>query len=160
MLFVRLPERKAHILKPLMSTFFWQAIEHVADVDGHPIFFFLDEFPNIGKIPGFAQMAATLRSRKIALCVALQGVEQLAREYSDQEQKDILNNLKTKIFYPASSGESAHFVSQLAGFSTAGESRVELLTAAETRMIPDGKVLVLARNLPPFLLDAFHYSNI
>lgn len=160
-IYVRIPERKAHILKPLMATFFWQSIEHIADTDGNPIFFLLDEFPNIGKIPGFAQMAATLRSRKISLCVALQGIEQLSREYSEHEQKDIINNLKTKIYYPGSTGETAEYASRISGYSTTGkDTRVELLTAAEARMIPEGKIMIMARNLPPFFLEAYHYKNL
>ncbi|MGH2331182.1 type IV secretory system conjugative DNA transfer family protein [Thermoanaerobacter mathranii] len=163
-LFVRIPERKAHILKPLMATFFWQLLEHIADVDGLPIYFFLDEFPNIGKIPGFASMAATLRSRKISLNVGMQGVEQLAREYSEQEQKDILNNLKTKIYYSGVSGETGEYASTLAGYATVKEKdmeqRVELLSAAELRTIPEHMVLVMTRNFQPFFLDALHYSTV
>ena len=161
-LFVQLPERKAHLLKPLMATFFWQMLEQITDTPGNPIFFFLDEFPNIGKIPGFAEMAATLRSRKISLNVGMQGIEQLAREYSEQEQKDILNNLKTKIFFPGSSGESGEYVSNLSGYSTIKkndmEQRVELLSAAELRTIPDGKILAMLRNYPPILLDTLFYK--
>lgn len=165
-LFVRIPERRAHLLKPLMATFFWQLLEHIADVPGKPVYFFLDEFPNIGKIPGFAAMAATLRSRGISLCVGLQGVEQLAREYSEQEQKDILNNLKTKIYFPGASGETGQYASMLAGYATTREKwgdtgqRVELLSAAELRTIPEGKILVMSRNFQPLLLDALHYSKV
>jgi len=163
-LFVRIPERKAHILKPLMATFFWQLLEHIADTDGLPIYFFLDEFPNIGKIPGFAAMAATLRSRKISLNVGIQGVEQFAREYSEQEQKDILNNLKTKIYYSGSTGETGQYASTLAGYATVKEKdveqRVELLSAAELRTIPDKKVLIMTRNFQPFFLDTLHYSEV
>lgn len=161
-LFVQLPERKSHLLKPLMATFFWQLLEQITDTPGNPIFFFLDEFPNIGKIPGFAEMAATLRSRKISLNVGMQGVEQLAREYSEQEQKDILNNLKTKIFFPGSSGDSGEYVSSLSGYSTIKkddiEQRVELLNAAELRTIPDGKILAMLRNYHPILLDTLFYK--
>lgn len=163
-LFVRIPERKAHLLKPLMATFFWQLLEHIADIPGNPVYFFLDEFPNIGKIPGFAAMAATLRSRKISLCVGMQGVEQLTREYSQEEQKDILNNLKTKIYFPGSSGETGQYASALAGYATAKESnalhRVELLNAAELRTIPEGKIMLMTRNYQPLLLDVLHYSKI
>lgn len=163
-LFVQIPERKAYLLKPLMATFFWQMLEHITDMQGNPVYFFLDEFPNIGKIPGFAEMAATLRSRRISLCVGLQGVEQLAREYSVQEQKDILNNLKTKIFFPGSSGDTGEYVSSIAGYSTIklneSSQRVELLNAAELRTIPEGKVLVVTKNYNPVLLDVLHYSHI
>lgn len=163
-LFVRIPERKADLLKPLMATFFWQFLDHVVDTPGRPIFFFLDEFPNIGKIPGFAGMAATLRSRRISLCIGLQGVEQLAREYSEYEQTDILNNMKTKIYFPGGSGGSGKYASETLGYSTVGQGeqkqRVELLSPAELRTIPDGKILVVAGNRYPVMLDAYHYGRL
>ena len=155
--FIQIPERKSSLLKPLSATMYWQIIEHILDLNGCPVVFFLDEFPNIGQIPSFAQLAATVRSRKISLNIGLQGVEQLSREYSEKEQQDIINNMKTKIYYPGSSGESGTYFSNMAGYSTIDfekqKQRRELMTADELRRIPDGKVAVIAHNLNPVMLD-------
>jgi type IV secretion system protein VirD4 len=159
--FIQVPERKAHLMKPLTATMYWQIIEHIMDEDGCPIFFFLDEFPNIGQIPGFSQLAATARSRGISLNIGIQGVEQLAREYSKEEQVDILNNMKTKIYFPGSTGEAGSQVANLGGYSTINQDgahhRKELLTADELRRIPDDSVLVLAHNLSPVILQSVPY---
>lgn len=159
--FIQVPERKAHLMKPLTATMYWQIIEHIMDEDGCPIFFFLDEFPNIGQIPGFSQLAATARSRGISLNIGIQGVEQLAREYSREDQVDILNNMKTKIYFPGSTGEAGSQVANLGGYSTMVQDgmaqRKELLTADELRRIPDDSVLVLAHNLNPVLLSSVPY---
>lgn len=159
--FIQVKEHKAHLYKPLMATLYWQLMEHLTSIDGLPVVFLLDEFPNLGKIPGFAQMAATLRSRKISLCIGLQGVEQLSREYTAEEQQDILNNMKTKIFYPGLSGQTGKYFEQVAGYSTVknrgAEERRELLTADELRRLPDGKVVVVVHNLQPIILDAVPY---
>lgn len=159
--FVQIPERKASLLKPLSATMFWQLLEHIIDVPGLPIVFMLDEFPNIGQIPSFAQMAATVRSRKISISIGLQGVEQLSREYSREEQQDILNNMKSKIYYPGLAGDSGSYASSLAGMSTVDIhsqwQRRELMSSDELRRVPDGKVVLLAHNLNPVMLDAVPY---
>ncbi len=67
-------------------------------------------------------MAATLRSRKISLNICLQGIEQLSREYSKEEQTDIINNMKTKIYFPGSSGESGGHFTEMAGRSTSKQN--------------------------------------
>ncbi len=155
--FVQIPERKMPLMKALTATLFWQVIEHIVDEPGLPVVFLLDEFANIGQIPGFAQAAATVRSRKMSLNIAIQGVEQLAREYSKEEQQDILNNMKTKIYFPASTGESGQYVSDMVGHSTVNyqnqRQRRELMTADEVRRIPDGRLLLLAHNLNPIMVD-------
>lgn len=160
-LFIQVKEHKAHLYKPLMATLYWQLMEHLTSIGGLPVVFLLDEFPNLGKIPGFAQMAATLRSRKISLCIGMQGVEQLSREYSPEEQNDILNNMKTKIFYPGLTGQSGKYFEEVAGYSTVKnrgqEERRELLTADELRRLPEGKVVVVMHNLNPMILDAVPY---
>jgi type IV secretion system protein VirD4 len=162
--FIQIPEHKANLMKPLAATIYWQLMEHLIETPGLPIIFFLDEFANIGKIPGFAQMAATLRSRKISLNICLQGIEQLSREYSKEEQVDIINNMKTKIYFPGSSGESGEHFSGMAGRSTSRiggiKQGVNLMTADELRRIPDNHVVVMAHNLNPIMLKSIPwYEN-
>ncbi|NLO89484.1 MAG: type IV secretory system conjugative DNA transfer family protein [Clostridia bacterium] len=155
--FIQIPEHKSQLMKPFSATLYWQIMEHLVMEPGLPVFFFLDEFPNIGKIPGFAQMAATLRSRKISLNVCMQGIEQLAREYSPEEQTDIINNLKTKIFYSGLTGESNEFFQKIAGRASYEEESTNLLSADELRRLEKDRIIVLAHNLPPVILKAIPY---
>ena len=109
-------------------------------------------------------MAATLRSRKISLNICLQGIEQLSREYSKEEQTDIINNMKTKIYFPGSSGESGGHFTEMAGRSTSkidgSKQGVSLMTADELRRIPDNHVAILAHNLNPIILKTIPwYEN-
>jgi len=161
--FVQVPEHKANLIKPITATLYWQLFEHLIETPGLPIIFFMDEFANIGKIPGFAQLAATLRSRKISLNVCLQGVEQLSREYSREEQTDIINNLKTKIYFPASTGESGTQFMEIAGKSTnkIGDNlqSTSLLSSDELRRLPDNYIVVLAHNLNPVILKTIPWYN-
>ncbi|MEW5935373.1 MAG: type IV secretory system conjugative DNA transfer family protein, partial [Bacillota bacterium] len=176
-LYVVVPERKAAFLSPLMSVFYHQLIEKVLEEEGVPVYFLLDEFANVGVIPEFSRLAATARSRQVSLSVGVQGVEQLEGCYGREVAQDILNNLKTKLFFPGLSEYSAGYASRLCGYATAqtrsvsrepgalgpvvGESyglqRREVLTPDEVRRLDEKQVLVVAHNRNPVILRQLRY---
>jgi type IV secretion system protein VirD4 len=57
----------------------------------------LDEFANIGKIPRFEKLIATIRSREISACVILQTQSQLKSIYKD-DAETIIGNMDTRLF--------------------------------------------------------------
>ena len=59
--------------------------------------FLLDEFANIGKIPRFEKLIATIRSREISACVILQAQSQLKSIYKD-DAETIIGNMDTVLF--------------------------------------------------------------
>ena len=179
-LFVCVPETKSTYMMPLMSVFYSQVLDVCMTIkEGYPILFMLDEFANIGIIPSIANITATARSRKIGLSLGLQGVEQLKRNYGDENASDILNNLKTKVIFSGLTGESAQYVSDLAGVTTietksystnrgstnnaqdvisnvfGGQNvsrsgvRRELITTDEVRRMDENEVLIIAHNKNP-----------
>jgi len=165
-LFVCVPERKSIFAMPLMSVFYSQLLNKSMDFaegdDYVSVLFFLDEFANIGTLPGFANLVATSRSRRLGVAIALQGMEQLKANYGEEVAFNILNNMKTKMFYSGLTGTSADYVSQLAGFTTiksesvtkqengnstsVSEQRRELITPDEVRRLDEKKVLIIAHN--------------
>ena len=175
--FVCVPEAKATMMMPLMSVFFTQLLEITMEQKtGQPILYMLDEFANIGVIPSIATVTATARSRKIGISIGIQGVEQLKRNYGDENAEDIMNNLKTKMIYSGLTGTSAQYVSDLAGVTTietksystqntpgqdvvtsifTGPSvqksgtRREVITPDEVRRMDEDKVLIIAHNRNP-----------
>ena len=179
-LFVCVPETKSTYMMPLMSVFYSQVLDVCMTIkEGYPILFMLDEFANIGIIPSIANITATARSRKIGLSLGLQGVEQLKRNYGYENASDILNNLKTKVIFSGLTGESAQYVSDLAGVTTietksystnqgltnnaqdvisnvfGGQNvsrsgvRRELITTDEVRRMDENEVLIIAHNKNP-----------
>lgn len=173
-LFVCIPESKSTMMMPLMSVFFTQLLDITMEYkDGCPILYMLDEFANIGIIPSISTVTATARSRRIGISVGIQGVEQLRRNYGDENAADIMNNLKTKMVYSGLTGDSAQYVSDLAGVTTietksystnngqgqdfisnmvsgknvsVSGTRRELITPDEVRRMPEDEVLVIAHN--------------
>jgi type IV secretion system protein VirD4 len=57
----------------------------------------LDEFANVGKIPRFEKLIATIRSREISACVILQAQSQLKSLYKD-DSETIVGNMDTRLF--------------------------------------------------------------
>jgi type IV secretion system protein VirD4 len=57
----------------------------------------LDEFSNIGQIPKFEKLIATIRSREISACVILQAQSQLKAIYKDN-MDTIIGNCDTTLF--------------------------------------------------------------
>lgn len=101
-LYVSVPEHKVTGLAPVLSTLYMQIFDSLLEMGegGRPVFFLMDEFANIGKVIGFPQYVATIRSRNLSVSVCLQSAEQLTRNYSDPEKQEILNNLKVNVVLP------------------------------------------------------------
>ena len=59
--------------------------------------FILDEFANIGQIPQFDKLIATIRSREISACLVLQTRSQLKAIYKDNADT-IVGNMDSQIF--------------------------------------------------------------
>lgn len=170
-LYIMCPEQKASYASPFMSIFYTQIINRIMEYTGNdlPVYMMLDEFANIGVIPNFAQLAATCRSRKLSLTVGIQGIEQLHQNYGKENGDSILNNLKSKIFYPGLAPATAQIASQLCGYTTiATEStsegkekgskststsyqRRELLDSDEIRRLPQDEVLLVIHNREPIV---------
>lgn len=101
-LYVSVPEHKVSGLAPIVSTLYMQIFDSLLDMGegGRPVFFLMDEFANIGKVLGFPQYVATIRSRNLSVAVCLQSAEQLTRNYSEAEKQEIMNNLKVSVVLP------------------------------------------------------------
>lgn len=177
-LFVCVPETKSDYMAPLMSVFYSQLLtSNMAYFDKEkyttPILYLLDEFANIGIIPMIATIAATARSRKLGLSLGLQGVDQLKRNYGEENANNIMNNLKSKVVFSGLTGTNAQFVSDLCGVTTievtsksiskgggqdffsnlvgspqttTNKQQRVLYTPDEIRRLDENKVLIIAHN--------------
>ena len=88
----------------LLTIFFSQMIQQLydfADMNGGtvkmPIYFILDEFANIGRIPDFDKKISTSRSRNISFSVIIQNLDQIEAVYKDTYET-IMGNCDTHLF--------------------------------------------------------------
>ncbi|MCC9702686.1 type IV secretory system conjugative DNA transfer family protein [Streptococcus agalactiae] len=80
---------------------------------------YLDEFPNIGEIPDFAEQTSTVRSRNMSLVPILQNIAQLQGLYKEKEAwKTILGNCDSLLYLGGNDEETFKFMSALLGKQT------------------------------------------
>jgi len=79
------------------------------------ILFLLDEFPRLGKIPFMMDALATLRSKKITICLILQSLAQLDMIYGKTERKVIADTCAYKAVLSATDPETQDYFSKLVG---------------------------------------------
>ena len=89
--------------------------------------FLLDEFANIGQIPKFDKLIATIRSREISASIILQSQSQLKAIYKDSADT-ILGNCDTTLFLGGKEKTTLKEMSELLGKET-----IDLYNTSETR---------------------------
>ena len=108
----------------LLTIFFSQMIQQLynyADLNGGklqmPVYFILDEFANIGRIPDFDKKISTSRSRGIQFSVILQNLDQLEAIY-EKSYETIIGNCDTHVFLGSNSYKTVEYFSKALGEKT------------------------------------------
>ena len=87
----------------------------------------LDEFANIGWIPKFEKLIATIRSREISACIILQAQSQLKSIYKDNADT-IVGNCDSTLFL---GGKERTTLKELS--ESLGKETIDLYNTSETR---------------------------
>ena len=156
----------------LYSQMFNLLIEH-ADKDcggklPKHVHLLLDEFANLGQIPRFERLVATIRSRNISCSVILQSLSQLKGVYKDHAET-IQGNCDTMVFLGGREPSTLKDMSEALGRETIdlmNESDTrgnneshgqnyqklgrELMTRDELAVMPNDRCIVQIRALRPF----------
>ncbi len=77
----------------------------------------IDEFANIGQIPNFEKLIATIRSREISACIVLQAQSQLKAIYKDNADT-ITGNCDTLLFLGGKEKTTLKEMEELLGTET------------------------------------------
>ena len=83
----------------------------------------LDEFANIGQIPNFDKLIATIRSREISAAIVLQSISQLKAIYKDAAEI-ISDNCDSTVFL-SGRGKNAKEIAEALGKETIDSVRPE-----------------------------------
>jgi len=120
-LFCVLPIGSGH-LKPVLATFYYfffkRLYQLAAECGGrlpNPTRFLLDEFANVGQIPGFVEVISTARSLGIRIQFVLQGLKQLTEVYGSAEAEAILSNSVVQLFLGGDDVTTTRYFSQRLG---------------------------------------------
>ena len=137
----------------------------------------LDEFANIGQIPNFERLIATIRSREISACIVLQAQSQLKAIYKDSADT-IVGNCDTLLFLGGKEKTTLKEMEELLGKETidtfnTGESRgrevshslnyqklgKSLMTMDELAVMDGGKCILQLRGVRPFLSEKYDITK-
>ena len=110
----------------LFSMLMWQtmnvlcrrAIEDFSGALPRPVHFILDEFANLGTVPDFTRMIATIRSRNIFCSVIVQSLSQLEKGYEKEGAATIIDCCDTTVFLGGKSSETNEMIAKMAGKQT------------------------------------------
>ena len=137
----------------------------------------LDEFANIGQIPNFDKLIATIRSREISASIILQSQSQLKTIYKDAADT-IVGNCDSTLFLGGKEKGTLKEISELLGQETLdslsqSENRgaqtshglsyqklgKELMTQDEIAVMDGGKCILQLRGVRPFFSDKFDITK-
>lgn len=137
----------------------------------------LDEFSNIGQIPKFDKLIATIRSREISACVILQAQSQLKAIYKDNADT-IVGNCDTTLFLGGKEKTTLKELSEILGKETidlynTGETRgkeeshslnyqktgKELMSMDEISVMDGSKCILQLRGVRPFLSNKYDLTK-
>ena len=137
----------------------------------------LDEFANIGQIPNFDKLIATIRSREISASIILQSQSQLKAIYKDNADT-IVGNCDSTLFLGGKEKSTLKEISELLGKETIdsynqSENRgsqishglsyqklgKELMTQDELAVMDGGKCIFMLRGVRPFMSNKFDITK-
>ena len=137
----------------------------------------LDEFANIGQIPQFDKLIATIRSREISACIILQSQSQLKAIYRDNADT-IVGNCDTMLFLGGKEKTTLKEISEILGKETidsfnTSENRgkeishglnyqklgKELMTQDEIATMDGGMCILQVRGIRPFFSKKYDITK-
>ena len=137
----------------------------------------IDEFANIGQIPRFEKLVATIRSREISACVVLQAQSQLKALYKDNADT-IIGNMDSSLFL---GGKEPGTLKELN--AAIGKETIDLYNTSDTRgsnptyginyqktghdlasidelsVLDGGKCILQLRGVRPFLSEKYDLTQ-
>ena len=133
----------------------------------------LDEFANVGTIPRFEELLATMRSMEISANVIIQNLSQLKKMYKDSWE-NVLGNYDSLLFLGGQEPTTLEHVSKTLGketIDTRSHNRTrgkngstsendgilgrELMTVDELKVMKDNECILFVRGIYPFFCDKF-----
>ena len=137
----------------------------------------LDEFANIGQIPKFDKLIATIRSREISASIILQSQSQLKTIYKDAAET-IIGNCDTMLFLGGKESSTLKEISETLGKETIDlyntsdtrgnspsfgtnyqKTGKELMSRDELAVMDGNKCILQLRGVRPFLSDKFDITK-
>jgi type IV secretory pathway TraG/TraD family ATPase VirD4 len=151
----------------------WDAEDERQNEGKLPVFFFLDEFGNLGRIRKFPSIITTLRKRRCSVSLILQDLAQLRSLYGREGAETIFSGgCGSKLFFSGMDTEMCAYVERALGQNTEYDTLFEgiseyartvarpLMRADEVRMMEPGKGVLISGRERPALVDMPAYYEV
>ncbi|MBE5846747.1 MAG: type IV secretory system conjugative DNA transfer family protein [Lachnospiraceae bacterium] len=164
----------AILFTQMFNTLCYKADKEMGGKLATPVQFILDEFANIGIIPGFKILISTVRSRLISIMMLLQTKSQLVDVYKEKAAEIIVGNCDTSIFLGGGEKSTLKDLEESLGKETIdlyNESKTysasqsqgvnynktgrSLKDQSEIEQMDRDKCIVKIGGLPPFFSDKY-----
>ncbi len=175
--FLSIPGRATRRYRPLMACLTQQMFSAWESRGTDGIGCYLDEFTNLGYIPGYAEFISTARALKVSLLMAIQNFSQLNERYGKNDADTIKANAVTHLLLPGAGLEETKYYSERIGdttvrtesvnrrgygldeqiTSTEGEARRRLMNPDELRTMSENQMLMIEATSAPLLLTTKLY---
>jgi type IV secretory pathway TraG/TraD family ATPase VirD4 len=164
-IYLIVPEHLVKYFSVVINLFYTACFEYCLQNEGGPVFFFLDEFGNLGRIQNFAGIATTLRKRNCSINIILQEISQLEAIYGKNEAKTIFaGGMANKLFFSGLDLETCQYIERSLGSTTeyatvfgghtekAPTISSPLLSVDKIRMLPKSEGLLFSGNQLPIIM--------
>ncbi len=159
-LFIQYPENQtayySFIIKILYTQLFDMCMRTgMNGKDDKHIMIYLDEFANIGAVPGFSSLITTLRKRKTCVNIFIQALEQVDQVYPRQAESILYGGINTHLYLNSLSQKTCEQLSRRVGNFTIEDAEKghrharNLITPSELRLMGNDACLMLYKNRKP-----------
>lgn len=159
-LFIQYPENQtayySFIIKILYTQLFDMCMRTgMNGVDDKHIKIYLDEFANIGTIPGFSSLITTLRKRNTCVNIFIQALEQVDQIYPRQAESILFGGINTHLYLNSLSQKTCEQLSRRIGDFTMEDAEQghrharNLITPSELRLMGNNACVMLYKNQKP-----------
>lgn len=123
-IFLRIPAHKIDQWGRAIALMYAQLIRHLErrpekySTDGRKCvetLLLMDEFPRMGKMEMITSAMATLRSKKVNICLMIQSVAQLDKIYGSNDRRIIFDNCQYQAILRANDPETQKYLAELIG---------------------------------------------
>lgn len=158
-LYVTISEEISDYLSPVTGAFLQQMLSKFIGSyrkESLDIHLLLDEFCNCGYINSLSKYVSLVRYKKISINICIQSISQMIELYGENNTRNILNNLKTKIILPGITDiETLNYIKNICGnIEVKNKENISIkpmFEINEIRCLEERKMIIIASNNNPII---------
>lgn len=159
-------EQYSFLLNLFYSQLFNVMMDKLPNAKDLPLYCLLDEFGNM-VIPRFSSIITTIRKYNVSISIILQNINQLIKQYSQNEAKTILDGgIASKLIYSGADLDLASDLEKMFGYKESLKKQANgahyydkesVMNVSEIRTMKDNEALFVYANKKPLKMEVKPY---